>query len=307
VVVDEQQRFGVAQRRAMVEKGALAPHLLTLSATPIPRTLALALRGELDTSLLDEPPPGRIPVTTELVARAAWQPSVLSAIEQALERGEGAFVVCPRIGSRDDDDPDDETPGVVLRHAELARRFGKAKVALAHAELPPRKLVEAVERFRTGVAAVLVGTTLIEIGIDVPHATLMVIDGAERFGLAQLHQLRGRVGRSTLPSRCLLVHDQPLQEPARSRLTALLELSDGATIARRDLELRGPGQLSGTRQSGDAGLLFLDAFAEAPWLERISDDVERVLGRDPKLEAHTGLSLFVLRTLSGAELREAAA
>jgi ATP-dependent DNA helicase RecG len=105
----------------------------------------------------------------------------------------------------------------------------------------------------------------------------------------------------------LLVHDQPLQEPARSRLTALLELSDGATIARRDLELRGPGQLSGTRQSGDAGLLFLDAFAEAPWLERISDDVERVLGRDPKLEAHTGLSLFVLRTLSGAELREAAA
>jgi ATP-dependent DNA helicase RecG len=302
VVVDEQQRFGVAQRLAMVEKAALVPHLLTLSATPIPRTLALALRGEVATSLLDTPPPGRKPVTTELVSRGAWEPRVLAAIEATAQRGEGIFVVCPRIGG--DDDDGSETAGAVERYSELARRLGKERVVLAHAGLPNRVLAQAVERFRHGQAAVLVGTTVVEVGIDVPHATLMVIDAAESFGLAQLHQLRGRVGRSRLPSQCLLVHEEPLAEPARSRLTALLELADGAAVARRDLELRGPGELSGTRQSGDAGLFFLDSFAQAPWLARICDDVARMLEQDPKLECHEGLSLFVQRTLSGAELRE---
>lgn len=299
-VVDEQQRFGVAQRLAIADKAAHTPHLLSLSATPIPRTLALALRGEIAVSELGELPPGRQPIATELVPRSAWTERVEPALRQAAARGEGSFVVCPAIG----DDADE--PGAVQRHAELAALLPD-RVVLAHGRLPPARLSAAIEAFRSGRADVLVGTTVVEVGIDVPRASVMVIDGAERFGLAQLHQLRGRVGRGERASRCLLVHDEPLTELARARLGALLELTRGADIARRDLELRGAGDLDGTRQAGDSGLWFLDAFADAPWLGRIASDVERIRAADPRLEQHPDLALFAVRVLSRTALREEAA
>jgi ATP-dependent DNA helicase RecG len=300
VVVDEQQRFGVAQRLAVVDKAAHSPHLLTSSATPIPRTLSLALRGELAISRIDELPPGRQRPETELVSRAAWNERVLRLVAETRERGEGTFVVCPRIGG----EADDEGPGAVERHAELCARFGKHEVVLAHGRLAPRELSSALARFARGEASVLVGTTVVEVGIDVPRATLMVVDGAEGFGLSQLHQLRGRVARAERPARCLAVYDEPLSELARARLEALVELTSGAEIARRDLELRGAGDVTGTRQSGQTGLLYLDEFADAPWLERISDDVERVLAGDPRLEQHPGLALFALRVLAGERFLE---
>jgi ATP-dependent DNA helicase RecG len=305
VVVDEQQRLGVAQRLALSRRrtGGVAPHLLTLSATPIPRTLALALRGELSTSELDELPPGRKPVTTRAVARHDWDAAVLPAILAALDAGGHVFVVCPRIG--DDADDEDAGPAVVDRFKELCAALGRRRVVLAHGRLEPRALAAALRGFRRGDTPVLVGTTVIEVGLDVPEATLMVIDGAESFGLSQLHQLRGRVGRSHRGGSCLLVHDTPLVEPARSRLEALTRLSRGADIARADLELRGPGDAGGTRQSGESGLVYLDAFADAPWLTRIPSDVERLRREDPELARpeHALLRLFVERLPERPEAR----
>lgn len=296
VVVDEQQRLGVAQRLALSRRrtGGLAPHLLTLSATPIPRTLALALRGELSTSELDELPPGRKAVATRTVARADWDAEVLPAIIGVVEAGERAFVVCSRIG----DEPEEGgAPAAADRFKELAAAVGRKRAVLAHGRLEPGALANALSSFRSGDSPLLVGTTVIEVGLDVPEATLMVIDGAEGFGLSQLHQLRGRVGRSHRGGSCLLVHDTPLVEPARTRLDALCRLSRGADIARADLELRGPGDAGGTRQSGDNGLVYLDAFTDAPWLERIPSDVERLRRDDPELTqaGHALLRLFVER------------
>ncbi len=305
VVVDEQQRLGVAQRLALSRRraGGIAPHLLTLSATPIPRTLALALRGELSTSELDDLPPGRKPVSTRAVSRPGWNAEVLPAIRAALEADENVFVVCPRIG--DDEDEEAAGPAAEERLRELSAALGKRQVVLAHGRLGPAALADALGRFRSGESPVLVGTTVIEVGLDVPRATLMVVDGAESFGLAQLHQLRGRVGRSARGGSCLLVHDEPLVEPARSRLRALERLSRGADVARADLELRGPGDFGGTRQSGDSGLVYLDAFADAPWLGRIPSDVEQLRDEDPALSKpeHALLRLFVDRLPERPEAR----
>ncbi|MGH7298159.1 MAG: ATP-dependent DNA helicase RecG, partial [Polyangiaceae bacterium] len=246
VVVDEQQRLGVAQRLTLVRRGQeLRPHLLSLSATPIPRTMALALRGELATSVLDERPLGRAPVETTLCPRsdtARW----LDAMRAACERGERAFFVCPRI----EDDEEAEQLGVVAYAERLRRELAPVDVVVVHGAMPAAERTRAMRAFRRGDARVLVGTTVIEVGIDVPEATLMVVDGAERFGLAQLHQLRGRVGRGARPGRCVLVHDEPLSDLGQRRLHTLARTSDGAEIARADLELRGAGDLGGTRQSG---------------------------------------------------------
>ncbi len=305
VAVDEQQRLGVTQRLALSRRrgGGVAPHLLTLSATPIPRTLALALRGELSTSELDELPPGRRPIATRTVDRGSWQAEVVPAVVEALDGGGNVFVVCPRIGDETDDDANG--PTVLDRFAELEKALGAPRVVLAHGRLDPRALAEALRRFRSGESPVLVGTTVIEVGLDVPRATLMVVDGAESFGLSQLHQLRGRVGRSGRAGTCLLVHDVPLVEPARSRLETLVRLSGGADVARADLELRGPGDAGGTRQSGDSGLVYLDSFADAAWLERIPSDVERVGRDDPDLASpdHALLRLFVERLPERPEAR----
>ena len=313
VVVDEQQRLGVAQRLHLVRRGATCtPHLLTLSATPIPRSLALALRGELATSVLDERPRGRLPVTTEIVGQGAKE-RVVQALRQVCARGERAFFVSPRIVDDEDgeDGEDDaaEAPGVVSRAVHLAALLAPARVVAVHGAMPPAERAEAMRALRAGEAQVLVGTTVIEVGLDVPEATLMVIDGAERFGLPQLHQLRGRVGRGPRPGVCLLMHAEPLTDLARQRLETLARTSDGAEIARADLALRGAGDLAGTRQSGlleDAS--WLGAADPPGWLERIDADARALLLHDPTLAApaHRALALAVRRVTSVMAVREEA-
>jgi ATP-dependent DNA helicase RecG len=313
VIVDEQQRLGVAQRLALVQKGAGGaqvawPHLLTLSATPIPRTMALALRGELATSVLDERPAGRLPSATALRPFAELA-AVLEDARAACARGERVFWVCPRI---EDDELEGasgenagETSGAAMRAKELVASLAPVSVALIHGGMRPEAKRRAVRALRSGDAQVLVGTTVVEVGVDVPEATLMVIEGAERFGLSQLHQLRGRVGRGARPGRCLALHG-PLTPLGRQRLEAFCTLSSGTEIARADLALRGAGDLGGTRQSGqEAGLLYLDPAAPPAWLGRIEADTRAIFEHDPLLEAeqHRGLAAFARRLLAGRGAR----
>jgi ATP-dependent DNA helicase RecG len=309
VVVDEQQRFGVAQRLSLVRKGegaATRPHLLSLTATPIPRTLALALRGELAMSVLDERPEGRSAVRTELVPRREL-PAIVRRIREACAKGERSFFVCPRI---EDDDADGEEDGGVVAQAErLGAELPGVGVAVVHGALKPAARTEAMRAFRRGEAQVLVGTTVVEVGVDVPEATLMVVAGAERFGLAQLHQLRGRVGRGERPGTCILVHDEPLVDLARQRLETIARTTDGAEIARADLALRGAGDLGGVRQSGAAEELeWLDPVDPPAWIERVDGDVRALLARDPELRApeHLALAIALRRVVAALAVREEA-
>ncbi len=311
VVVDEQHRLGVAQRLALVGKGQ-RPHLLTLSATPIPRTLALALRGELKTSELEERPKGRPKVATEVRARSASGP-VLADLRAVCARGERAFVIAPRIEQSDDADGDssenDGAAGAVKLAADLTKALAPIRVALAHGAMSPDEKRAAMRAFRTGEAQVLVGTTVLEVGIDVPEATLIVISSAERFGLAQLHQLRGRVGRGDKPGRCILVHGEPLDPRAAARLEALVRLDRGVDVARADLELRGAGDLGGTRQSGiEEELLYLDPVSPPPWLARIDADARAIFAKDPSLarDEHRALRIMVRRLAAAIAVREEA-
>ena len=307
VVVDEQHRLGVAQRLALVAKGA-RPHLLTLSATPIPRTLALALRGELATSVLDERPAGRIAVETAIVSRDRMD-LVIAELRAACERGERAFFISPRIEIDAEDDAADPSLAVVARAEELTRDLAPFKVALIHGGLPQAAKSAAMRAFRSGEAQVLVGTTVVEVGVDVPEATRMVIDGADRFGLAQLHQMRGRVGRGDRPGRCLLLSEEDASDLAKRRLNALCTLSSGADVARADLELRGAGDLRGTRQSGaEEELLYLDPADPPAFLERIEKDAKRIFRTDPLLakDAHRALSLMLRKLALAIAVREEA-
>jgi ATP-dependent DNA helicase RecG len=297
VIVDEQQRLGVAQRLALVQKGVggageLWPHLLTLSATPIPRTLALALRGELATSLLNERPAGRPPVTTVLRPASAME-EVLADLQAALARRERAFWVCPRI----DDVEDDDARGAPSRARELEARLAPSGVALIHGAMTPEAKRRAMRAFREGRASVLVGTTVVEVGVDVPEATRMVVEGAEHFGMSQLHQLRGRVGRGDRPGTCILLHG-PLNPASDARLRAVSTTTSGIDIARADLALRGAGDLGGTRQSGEEdGFVYLDPAAPPAWLQRIEADARAIVATDPELAlpAHADLAAFVRR------------
>ena len=299
VVVDEQQRLGVAQRLALVRKG-VRPHLLTQSATPIPRTLALAIRGELATSTLRERPAGRPPVATEL-AGASKIESVIARVEQACARGERVFWIVPRIEADPDDEDDDDPLATAVERRELlavALSDTKRNVMLLHGGMSAVDKRETMHAFRRGAADVLVGTTVVEVGVDVPEATLIVVEDAQRFGLAQLHQLRGRVGRGARPGECILLHGEPLEGFAKARLTALTELSTGEEVARADLELRGAGDLGGTRQHGaEDELLYLTAGVTYPWLERIEADARAIAKADPALaaEEHRVLASLVAR------------
>jgi len=255
-IVDEQHRFGVQQRLALRKKAAtdgLVPHQLMMSATPIPRTLSMSYYADLDVSVIDELPPGRTPVKTRLIANPRRH-EVLARIRAACAAGEQAYWVCPLI----EESETLELQTALDTFAELQSEFRELKVGLLHGRLPPAEKAEAMEAFKANRVQLLVCTTVIEVGVDVPNATLMVIEHAERFGLAQLHQLRGRVGRGRRLSDCILLYANPLSQMARSRLKAIYESADGFEIARADLALRGPGEYLGERQSGSPLLRFAD-------------------------------------------------
>ena len=246
VVIDEQHRFGVGQRLMLASKGKRAPHVLAMTATPIPRTLTLAQYGELDVSKLDELPPGRQAIDTVVMGQDRI-PALVERLAAQIAEGRQAYWVCPMVR---ESDGADEIAAAEARYASLKERFGD-DVVLVHGQLAPEMKDAAMERFASGHAKLLVATTVIEVGVDVPNATLMVIEQAERFGLAQLHQLRGRVGRGTEKSFCVLLHGEMLSETARERLALMRETQDGFVLAEEDLRLRGGGELLGTRQSGD--------------------------------------------------------
>ena len=277
VVVDEQHRFGVEQRLALRgkgERGGLRPHQLIMTATPIPRTLAMTAYADLDVSVVDELPPGRTPVDTA-VAPSGRRPEVVARIRRACGRGEQAYWVCTAI---------EESDAIACRAAEdTARELGQAlsglRVGLVHGRMPPAEKDAAMAAFKEARIDVLVATTVVEVGVDVPNASLMIIENAERLGLAQLHQLRGRVGRGARRSACVMMYEGPLTEAARARLEVLRATTDGFEIAQRDLEIRGPGELLGTRQTGLAQLRVADLARDLPLLPGIERAASELLAR----------------------------
>ncbi|WP_338465716.1 ATP-dependent DNA helicase RecG [Novosphingobium sp. ZN18A2] len=288
VVIDEQHRFGVGQRLMLTQKGKRTPHCLAMTATPIPRTLTLAQYGEMDVSRLDEMPPGRQPIDTRVVSQDRLE-DVVGAIGRHLETGQQAYWVCPMV--RDNESAD--LAAAEARFAALKERFGDA-VVLVHGQLRPEIKDAAMERFARGEAKLLVATTVIEVGVDVPNATLMVIEQAERFGLAQLHQLRGRVGRGADKSTCLLLRGDALSETGRERLALMRETQDGFRLAEEDLRLRGGGELLGTRQSGDTPFRIASFEQIAELLPLAHDDARLLLERDSGLAGPRGEAARVL-------------
>jgi len=282
VVIDEQHRFGVGQRLMLTQKGKRTPHCLAMTATPIPRTLTLAQYGEMDVSRLDEMPPGRQPIDTRVVAVERMD-DVIGALARHLESGQQAYWVCPMVRELESED----IAAAEARFAELKLRFGD-QVALVHGQLRPELKDAAMERFAGGQAKLLVATTVIEVGVDVPAATLMVIEQAERFGLAQLHQLRGRVGRGEGKSTCLLLRGAELSETARKRLALMRETQDGFRLAEEDLELRGGGELLGARQSGDTPFRIASLEQIQRLLPLAHDDARLLIERDGGLRGERG-------------------
>lgn len=286
-IVDEQHRFGVAQRLALRTNGAVCepgdahgtndakPHLLMLSATPIPRTLAMSYLADLDVSVIDELPPGRTPVTTKTI-RIERKNEVVALLRSVVAEGRQAYWVCPLI---EESEALDLTPAVQAAE-ELQRALPDLKVALLHGAMTAPEKEVVMSAFASGETDLLVATTVIEVGVDVPNATLMVIEHAERFGLAQLHQLRGRVGRGAARSACLLLYGGELSELGRERLKIIRETTDGFEIARRDLQLRGPGEFLGERQSGMPLLRFADLETDGALLEAARREAERWLRED---------------------------
>ena len=285
VIVDEQHRFGVTQRLALTEKGTSAD-LLVMTATPIPRTLVLTLFGDMDVSRLDEKPPGRQPIDTR-VKPVEPMADVEAAMGRALDAGARIYWVCPLV-------EESETLDLVAaqdRHAALATRFGADRVALVHGQMKGLERDAAMADFASGAKAVLVATTVIEVGVDVPEANIMVIEHAERFGLAQLHQLRGRVGRGAAKSLCLLLYQGPLGAAAKARLETMRATEDGFLIAEEDLRLRGEGELVGTRQSGLPSFRMARLEHHGALLEEARRDAADIVRTDPRLTGPRGAAL----------------
>ncbi len=279
-IVDEQHRFGVHQRLALREKGnrgERVPHQLVMTATPIPRTLAMAAYADLDVSAIDELPPGRTPVQT-VVLSAERRPALIERIRDACREGRQAYWVCTLI---------DDSDEVVAQAAQstfetLTQQLSGLRVGLVHGRMKPAEKQKTMAAFKAGELQLLVATTVIEVGVDVPNASLMIVENAERLGLAQLHQLRGRVGRGSAASTCVLLYQSPLSRMAKQRLETMRETNDGFVIAEKDLELRGPGELLGTRQTGLAAFRIADLARDAGLLPTVQRIGEALLGADPE-------------------------
>ena len=294
VVVDEQHRFGVHQRLAITAKGE-APDMLVMTATPIPRTLVLTAFGDMEVSRLTEKPAGRRPIRTVTLPLERID-ELVGRIRDAVTDGQKVYWICPLV---------EESEEIKLMSAEdrfavLAQEFGGA-VGLVHGRMKGAEKDEAMRAFKDGETRILVATTVIEVGVDVPDATIMVIEHAERFGLAQLHQLRGRVGRGDKPSSCVLLYKDPLAETARRRLSVMRETEDGFLISEEDLKLRGEGELLGTRQSGTPGFQVARIEFHADLLETARDDARLILARDPELSSERGEAVRILLYLFGRD------
>ena len=284
-IIDEQHRFGVGQRLALRKKGrgsksGLWPHQLMMSATPIPRTLAMSYYADLDVSVVDALPPGRRPVITKLIGEAR-RDEVLARVRETCEGGRQVYWVCPLI----EESETLQLQTAIDTHSKLTADLPGLHVGLVHGRLPPVGKAAVMRAFVAGDVNLLVATTVIEVGVDVPNASLMVIEHAERFGLSQLHQLRGRVGRGAHDSACILLYQNPLSEGARARLKIIFQSSDGFVIAQRDLELRGPGEMLGLRQSGEPLLRFADLATDADLLAAARGTADRLLQNNPQQAA----------------------
>src|SRR3989475_2610408 len=265
VAIDEQHRFGVLQRKRLMDKAAArghAPHVLVLTATPIPRTLSLTLYGDLDVSVLDELPPGRTPIATRMTSEPHL-PGVWEFLRREVAAGHQGYVVYPVI-----EESKLELKAAIEEYERLSREvFPKLKLGLLHGRLSSEEKEEVMQRFHKNEAQILVATTVVEVGVDVPNATVMVIEHAERFGLSQLHQLRGRIGRGAQKSHCILVAPARMTDEARARLETMVRTSNGFEIAEADLQLRGPGEFFGTRQAGNLGFHIANPLRDREFLE----------------------------------------
>jgi len=282
-VIDEQHRFGVSQRLLLSQKAERPPHLLVMTATPIPRTLTLTQYGEMDVSRIDEMPPGRTPIETRVISEEKL-PDVVDGLGRHMSSGGQAYWVCPLVEESESTD----AAAAEERARLLKLRFGDDKVGLVHGRMKGPEKDAVMAAFASGDLAVLVATTVIEVGVDVPNSTLMIVEGAERFGLAQLHQLRGRVGRGTGKSTCLLIRGSNLTETGRARLALMRETNDGFRIAEEDLRLRGPGEILGTRQSGEEAFRVATAEDVADLAPIAQSDAQLLLDRDGGLAGERG-------------------
>jgi ATP-dependent DNA helicase RecG len=276
-VIDEQHRFGVEQRAALRSKGG-SPHLLVMTATPIPRSLALTIYGDLDLTVLDEMPPGRLPVTTRILLPPERERAYVFITAQ-LEQGRQAFIICPRI----EEGETNEATAAVEEHRRLQEKiFPNRKLGLLHGRMRAEEKEDVMQRFRAGDLHILVSTSVVEVGVDIPNATVMMVEGASRFGLSQLHQFRGRVGRSTFPSYCILIAESE-DQAENERLRAMEETNDGFALAERDLQQRGPGEFFGTRQSGFADVDFVPLL-DLHLIEQARNAAQKLFAKDPDLQ-----------------------
>ena len=297
VVTDEQHRFGVAQRTALAEKGE-HPHTLVMSATPIPRTLALILYGDLDVSVIDQLPPGRKPIETYAVT-SAYHPRLYAFIRKQVEAGRQVYIVCPMV-SENDELPDERKAVTEYAQKLQTEIFPDLKVAFVHGKMKATEKDAVMSAFAVGETDILVSTTVIEVGVDVPNANLMVVENAERFGLSQLHQLRGRVGRGQHQSYCVLVSDNKNDE-TRQRLKAMTKTADGFKIAEEDLRLRGPGDFFGVRQHGLPGLRVADIGCDTRLLAEAQSAADGLLAEDPALTHHPATAERVRKLFQQSE------
>ncbi|MGL4495519.1 MAG: ATP-dependent DNA helicase RecG, partial [Beijerinckiaceae bacterium] len=286
-VVDEQHRFGVHQRLALGGKGA-ETDILVMTATPIPRTLVLTYFGDIELSILREKPAGRQPIATRVIDLERMV-EVIDGIRRAIHAGAQIYWVCPLVAESEKLD----IAAAQDRYSDLQKIFG-AQAGLLHGQMKSPEKDEAMARFVRGETRILVSTTVIEVGVDVPQASIMVIEHAERFGLSQLHQLRGRIGRGTAKSTCLLLYKGPLGETARARLSVMRETEDGFRIAEEDLRLRGEGDLLGTAQSGMPGFRLVRPDLDHDLLEAARKDAKLIAAQDPELESARGTALRIL-------------